>query len=94
MTMDSQDESLQEFPANISHMAEQKGLSSISRIMTSFVKGRFRTKDAFLRQSISSLREHYGTNYWAEVTTLLLGLVLNREKWLRVHSMQILKVLF
>jgi hypothetical protein len=94
MTTESHDDSLQEFATNIGEMAERQGLSSISRIMTSFVKGRFRTKDDFLRQSVASLREHYGANSWTEVATLLLGLVLNRERWLRVHSMQILKVLF
>jgi len=94
MAVESQDESLQEFAMNIAQLADKEGRSSISRIMTSFVKSRFRTKDDFLRQSVASLREHYGVNYWTEVVTLLLGLVLNRERWLRVQSLQILKVLF
>lgn len=62
--------------------------------MTSFAKNRFRTKDDFLRQSVASLREHYGADHWTEVVTLLMGLVLNKERWLRVHTMMILKVLF
>jgi hypothetical protein len=94
MASESPDESLQEFATNIARLADGEGRSSISRIMTSFVKSRFRTKDDFLRQSVASLREHYGINYWTEVVTLLLGLVLNRERWLRVQSLQILKVLF
>jgi hypothetical protein len=94
MGSESHDESLQEFAMNIARLADEEGRSSISRIMISFVKSRFRTKDDFLRQSVASLREHYGINYWTEVVTLLLGLVLNRERWLRVQSLQILKVLF
>ncbi|KAF8886530.1 cell morphogenesis N-terminal-domain-containing protein [Infundibulicybe gibba] len=51
-------------------------------------------KDDFLRQSVASLREHYGHDHWTEIVTLLLGLVLNQERWLRIQAMQILKVLF
>lgn len=47
-----------------------------------------------MRQSISSLREHYGSHYWTEIVTLLLGLVLNSEEWLRIQAMQIVKILF
>ena len=94
MTTDTQDEHLKEFATNIARLADMEERSSISRIMTSFVRSRFRTKDDFLRQSVSSLREHYGSDHWTEVVTLLLGLVLNKERWLRVQSLQILKVLF
>jgi hypothetical protein len=88
------DPALKEFAEDISVLAEQEGRQSIQKIMTSFVKGHFRTRDDFLRQSVASLREHYGVDYWTEVVTLLLGLVLNRQRWLRVQVMQILKLLF
>ncbi|KAF5362660.1 hypothetical protein D9758_009577 [Tetrapyrgos nigripes] len=88
------DSSLKEFAENISLLAKREGRISIHKIMTSFSKGHFRTKDDFLRQSVSSLREHYGTQYWTEIVTLLMGLVLNKERWLRIQTMQILQVLF
>ncbi|KAJ7741597.1 cell morphogenesis N-terminal-domain-containing protein [Mycena maculata] len=88
------DPALKEFAEDISILAEQEGRQSIQKIMTSFIKGHFRTRDDFLRQSVASLREHYGVDYWTEIVTLLLGLVLNRQRWLRVQAMQILKVLF
>ncbi|KAI0667579.1 cell morphogenesis N-terminal-domain-containing protein [Trametes maxima] len=94
MSEDIKDESLQEFALNISQLAEKEERPSIERIMTSFAKGRFRTRDDFLRQSVASLREHYGIDHWTEVITLLMGLVLNKERWLQVQTMQILKVLF
>ncbi|KAI8986099.1 cell morphogenesis N-terminal-domain-containing protein [Trametes punicea] len=94
MSEDIKDESLQEFALNISRLAEEEERPSIERIMTSFAKGRFRTKDDFLRQSVASLREHYGVDHWTEVITLLMGLVLNSERWLQLHTMQVLKVLF
>ncbi|KAJ7046983.1 cell morphogenesis N-terminal-domain-containing protein [Mycena alexandri] len=88
------DPALKEFAEDISILAEQEGRQSIQKIMNSFIKGHFRTRDDFLRQSVASLREHYGVDYWTEIVTLLLGLVLNRQRWLRVQAMQILKVLF
>ncbi|KAJ7219440.1 cell morphogenesis N-terminal-domain-containing protein [Mycena pura] len=88
------DPALKEFAEDISVLAEQEGRQSIQKIMNSFVKGAFRTRDDFLRQSVASLREHYGVDYWTQIVTLLLGLVLNRQRWMRVQAMQILKVLF
>jgi hypothetical protein len=89
-----QDEALEEFAMNIGRLADEEERPSITRIMTSFSKHRFRTTDDFLRQSVASLREHYGTDHWADVVTLLVGLVLNQEKWVRVNTLQILQVLF
>jgi hypothetical protein len=94
MTEDTSDPALQTFAQDVGYLAEQEGRSSIGRIMASFFKGRFRTKEDFLRQSVASLREHYGDEDWTEVVTLLLGLVLNSHRWLRVSALQILKVLF
>ncbi|KAG7091886.1 hypothetical protein E1B28_008287 [Marasmius oreades] len=94
MPEQSVDESLRQFAENIGSLAKAEGRTSIHKIMTSFAKGHFRTRDDFLRQSVSSLREHYGLNYWTEITTLLIGLVLNQERWLRIQTMQVLKVLF
>jgi hypothetical protein len=94
MTEDTSDPDLQTFAQDVGHLADREGRSSISRIMASFIKGRFRTKEDFLRQSVASLREHYGNEDWTEVVTLLLGLVLNSYRWLRVSALQILKVLF
>ncbi|KAF8067774.1 cell morphogenesis N-terminal-domain-containing protein [Lyophyllum atratum] len=94
MSSDKPDDVLKGFAENISILAVAEGRQSIQKIMTSFAKSHFRTRDDFLRQSVSSLREHYGADHWTEIVTLLLGLVLNRERWLQIQAMQILKVLF
>jgi len=94
MVNDRRDSTLVAFTGNISKLANQDGRQSIARIMSSFSKGAFRTKDDFMRQSISCLRDHYGSQYWTEIVTLLLGLVLNSEDWLRTQAMQIVKILF
>lgn len=92
--MEQQDNSLVAFAESLAKLAQQEGKHSINKIMISFAKSHFRTKDDFLRQSVASLREHYGAHHWTEIVTLLLGLVLNTERWLRIQAMQILKVLF
>ncbi|KAL0571892.1 Cell morphogenesis protein PAG1 [Marasmius crinis-equi] len=95
MTPDqSVDEPLRQFAENIGALAKAEGRPSIHKIMTSFAKGHFRTRDDFLRQSVSSLREHYGADYWTDIVTLLMGLVLNQQRWLRIQAMQVLQVLF
>jgi len=92
--MDQPENALKTFAEDIGSLAIQEKRHSIHKIMTSFAKGHFRTRDDFLRQSVASLREHYGAQHWTEVVTHLLGLVLNQERWLRIHAMQVLKVLF
>ncbi|VDC07396.1 unnamed protein product [Peniophora sp. CBMAI 1063] len=94
MAKDTIEPTLVEFAEDVALLAEEEGRPSLSRILTSFVKGRFRTKDDFLRQSVAGLREHYGTDDWTAVTSTLLGLTLNSQTWLRLSSLQILKVLF
>ncbi|KAH0581896.1 hypothetical protein H2248_011576 [Termitomyces sp. 'cryptogamus'] len=94
MASDKPEEELKEFAVNISKLAVAEGRQSIQKIMMSFAKSHFRTRDDFLHQSVSSLREHYGADHWTEIVTLLLGLVLNRERWLQIQAMQVLKVLF
>lgn len=94
MSNGTHDEALHKFALDIGHLAEEEERQSINRIMTSFAKGRFRTKDDFLRESVASLREHYGSEHWTEVITLLMGMMLNQERWLQVNTMQILKILF
>ncbi|KDR72526.1 hypothetical protein GALMADRAFT_142849 [Galerina marginata CBS 339.88] len=92
--MDQPENLLKGFAEDIGVLASKEKRHSIHKIMTSFAKGHFRTRDDFLRQSVASLREHYGAKDWTEIVTLLLGLVLNQERWLRIHAMQVLKVLF
>ena len=94
MAGNSRDAAVDDFCTSIANLASQEGRDTISRIMTSFVKNRFRTKDDFLRQSINGLREYYSATRWTDIATLLLGLVLNKENWLRIHTMQVLKAFF
>ncbi|KZV99602.1 hypothetical protein EXIGLDRAFT_698301 [Exidia glandulosa HHB12029] len=90
---DKTTDSMADFAMNLSGLAERSGYPSIQRVMVSFAKQRFRTRDDFLRQALSSLREHFAATM-ADTCTLLLGLVLNSTRWLQLRSMEVLKVLF
>jgi hypothetical protein len=94
MSSEIRDPGISAFATAIAAIAEAQERPSLARIMISFVKARFRTKDDFLRQSVMSLREHFSAEYWVDVVTLLIGLVLNGERWLRIQTLQILKILF
>ena len=64
---------------------------SLGRLLTSFAHHRFRSKDDFIRQAASILRD-YMSSYALDIVTLLLGFVLNTNDWMREKSMQVLKL--
>lgn len=94
MVQDLSTEYLNDFALDLAALAREDGRHTIDRVMTSFAKRRFRTKEDFMRECVATLREHYSTDHWTDVVTLLMGLVLNQDKTMKVHAMQILKVLF
>ena len=94
MVQDSNNDCLNEFTLDLATLAQEDDRSTIVRVMTSFAKRRFRTKEDFTRECVAALREHYSASHWTDVVTLLMGLVLNQDKTMKVHAMQILKVLF
>ncbi|KAH8818561.1 cell morphogenesis N-terminal-domain-containing protein [Flagelloscypha sp. PMI_526] len=94
MTMDKPDPTLATFAEDIKALAEFEERTSIQKIMNGFIKRQFRTKDDFLRQSISVLREHYGSDYWTDIVTLLMSLVLNNTEHVRTQAMNLIKILF
>jgi len=94
MVQDLNTEYLNDFALDLAALAQEDGRHTIVRVMTSFAKRRFRTKEDFTRECVATLREHYSAGHWTDVVTLLMGLVLNQDKTMKVHAMQILKVLF
>ena len=79
---------------DISRIAELEDKASIERLMISFAKSRFRTKDDFLRQAVGCLREHFLAQNAFIVITMLLGFVLNDRDWMREKTMHVLKLVF
>jgi hypothetical protein len=91
---DTGDESFHEFALDVACLAEAEGRNTISRVLNSYVRRRFRTNADFIREAVATLREHYGVDHWTRIVTLLMSLVLNKESSIQVHSMQIIKALF
>lgn len=84
-------EELEGMASDLADIAERQGDAGLSRLLTSFARKRFRSKDDFIRQAASLLREHLA-DHALELTTLLLGFVLNRNDWMRDKSLQMLKM--
>ncbi|WVO12730.1 hypothetical protein L204_100338 [Cryptococcus depauperatus] len=77
---------------DLAAIAEQQDQASFSRLLTSFAKVRFRSKDDFIRQAASLLRDYMSTHA-LDIVTLLLGFVLNTYDWMREKSMQVLTLI-
>jgi furry protein family len=87
------DDRLTSMAEAVATLADEEGRTDISRIMTSLSRNRFKRKEDFVKQAVSSLRENYWSDHATEIVTILLGCILNQETWLRVKSLQILKIL-
>jgi len=85
---------LAEMALDVSKLADSEGCDSVQRVMVSFVKSRFRTRDDFLRQAVTSLRDCTPTAHTAAPCILLLGILLNSHRWIRLRAMEVLKLLF
>lgn len=79
---------------DLGYIAASEGKPGIERLMQSFAKNRFRTKDDFLRGAVSSIREYYLSNHAFDVVTSLLGFVLNSRDWMREKTLLLLKLVF
>lgn len=77
---------------DLAAIAETEGNASFARLLTSFARVRFRSKDDFIRQASSLIRDYMPTHA-LEIVTLLLGFVLNTEDWMQEKSMQVLKII-
>ena len=77
---------------DLAAIADAQGNPSFSRLLTSFAHARFRSKDDFIRQASSLLRDSMSTHA-LDMLTLLLGFVLNTHDWIREKSMAVLKLI-
>lgn len=64
---------------------------SLPRLLTSFAKVKFRSKDDFIRQACSLLRDFLPTHA-LQIIKLLVAFVLNDNDWMREKSMQVLQL--
>ncbi|OWB63506.1 hypothetical protein B5S29_g4490 [[Candida] boidinii] len=72
-------------------LAEKRNMQGLSRIITSLVKKRFRTKEDFLSQIVGVISRHFFPDYSAPTLVFLLGLLFNNTDWIKSEILDLLK---
>ncbi|WAQ90761.1 hypothetical protein PtA15_13A160 [Puccinia triticina] len=83
---------IDEIALSVARVAESFRMDGLSRVMVSFVKNRFRTKEDFLRQAVNGIREYFLPKFSADILVVYLGLLCNPLDWLRLKTLAVLKL--
>ncbi|OLL23052.1 Cell morphogenesis protein PAG1 [Neolecta irregularis DAH-3] len=75
----------------LSSTAERQELYTLAKILDSYGKSRFRTKEDFLRQIVHTIRELYFPQHETQALIFLLGLLSNKLTWMRLKTLELLK---
>lgn len=67
---------------------------SLSRLINSLIKDKFRSKRDFMSQVVSFISRNFFPDYSAPTLVFLLGLLLNKVSWVKVQTLEILKYVF
>ncbi|KAJ3277865.1 Cell morphogenesis protein PAG1 [Borealophlyctis nickersoniae] len=86
-------ESCLEVAGELSAAAERKGCPGLARLLASYSKRRFRTKDDFLKQFVFLIRDKWFPAYEAATLQFLMGLLGNTIPFCRRRTLMALKVL-
>ncbi|ODV98250.1 hypothetical protein PACTADRAFT_27974, partial [Pachysolen tannophilus NRRL Y-2460] len=68
--------------------------SDLSRILSSFIKKKFRTKQDFLSQIVNTIKKYFFNNYQAQTVVFLLGILSNKIDWVKIETMELLEKIF
>ena len=94
-SMDSKDyASVQTAADSLVFLAGENNQPSLSRLIDSLAKDKFRSKKDFMSQVVSFISRNYFPKYSAQTLVFLLGLLLNDVNWIKVQTMEILKYVF
>ncbi|CCJ28835.1 unnamed protein product, partial [Pneumocystis jirovecii] len=74
-------------------MANVQGLLELEKIIFSFSKSRFRAKEDFIKQIVFIIRDIYFPEWEIPVLVFMLGMLSNKWRWVKVKTMDILKVM-
>ncbi|KNZ52867.1 hypothetical protein VP01_341g3 [Puccinia sorghi] len=83
---------IDEVALHVARIAESFRMEGLSRVMVSFAKNRFRTKEDFLRQAVNGIREYFLPKFSVEILVAYLGLLCNPLEWLRLKTLAVLKL--
>ncbi|KAA1096334.1 Cell morphoproteinsis protein PAG1 [Puccinia graminis f. sp. tritici] len=85
---------IDEIALSVARIAETFRMDGLSRVMVSFAKNQFRTKEDFLvlRQAVNGIREYFLPKFSADILIFYLGLLCNPLEWLRLKTLAVLKL--
>lgn len=93
--MDQNDySSIQASSDSLISLADANNEPSLSRLIDSLSKNKFRSKKDFLSQIVSFIARTYVPKYSAQTLVFLLGLLLNKLEWIKGETLEILKYIF
>ncbi|CCF60234.1 hypothetical protein KAFR_0J01700 [Kazachstania africana CBS 2517] len=75
-------------------LSDANNQPSLSRLIDSLAKDKFRSKKDFMSQVVSFISRNYFPQYSAQALIFLLGLLLNELDWIKIQTMEILKYVF
>jgi hypothetical protein len=91
-----EDESIREeckqWATYLSEFAEHQDRQNLNRVLISFIKGKFRTKDDFLKQIILCIKDNYFPDYEVETLLFLMSLLSNKLPYYKLKTMIIIKI--
>ncbi|CCE79376.1 Piso0_001435 [Millerozyma farinosa CBS 7064] len=82
---------IQETATILSEKAEQGGKLALSRLLMSLSKNKFRSKNDFLVQSVSTISTLFFPEYEAQILVILLGFLFNKINWIKLETLNLLK---
>ncbi|KAJ3078703.1 Cell morphogenesis protein PAG1, partial [Quaeritorhiza haematococci] len=83
-----------DFAAKLAALAEMKNYDGIARLLWSYSKRKFRSKDDFLRQFVTLIRESFFPTYKSQALMFLVGLLFNKLPFYRRRTLKVLKLMF
>lgn len=75
-------------------LSNTNGHISLSRLIDSLIKNKFRSKKDFVGQIVTFISRVYFPLYSFQTLVFLLGLLFNKISWVKTQTMEILKVIF
>ncbi|GMM35342.1 Tao3 protein [Saccharomycopsis crataegensis] len=86
-------EDIQQAAEILSNMALAENQQGVSRIVLSLANNKFRKKEDFISQALYLIKESYFPEYQSQCLVFLLGLLMNKIKWVKLETMELLKYL-
>ncbi|CAH1758177.1 13189_t:CDS:10 [Entrophospora sp. SA101] len=86
-------EECNEWALYLSEMSEQQDRTNLAKILSSYHKGRFRSKEDFLRNITLIIRENYFNEHQVEIIIFFMSLLSNKLPYCKLKTMTIIKTL-